>query len=121
MAYVIYDAIYSFFSGSVWGVNNSPPFTDGRTFKNWIDGHTVLSRIVMSRIVSVVEELNGSEQFPDSVVIVAMFRIRSVDAYKLLQAIRDEQGFIHRMPIYHVVNEDTIAGRVKRRRLRRIN
>ena len=119
---LIYDAIYSFFSGRVWGVQGNPPFGNARTFKDWIDGHVVLRRIVMSRVVSVVEELNGNQQFPDSVLIVALLRVKSSDINQLLQVIEDEPVIIHRDPTYHIVNPDTIAARVKRRRrLRHIN
>ena len=76
----------------------------------------------MSRVVSVVEELNGNQQFPDSVLIVALLRVKSSDINQLLQVIEDEPGIIHRDPTYHIVNPDTIAARVKRRRrLRHIN
>ena len=76
----------------------------------------------MSRVVCVVEELNGNLQFPDSVVIVALLRVKSSDVNQLLQVIEDEPGIIHRDPTYRIVNQDTIAARVKRRRrLRHIN
>eukprot|EP00956_Cyclotella_meneghiniana_P013322 scaffold19184_cov46-Cyclotella_meneghiniana.AAC.12 len=95
MVGIIYDAMYSFFSGRVWGVQGNPPFRNARTFKDWIDVHVVLSTIVMLRVVCVVEELNGNQRFPDSVVIVALLRIRSCDADQLLQVVEDEPGIIH--------------------------
>ena len=110
-----YDLFVSFFGGQVWGISEDPPFKDAKTCRKWIDDHTILKFIVLSRCVATVDDYK-IDAVHKSVVTVAVIRVMGEGIRKLFDALTANTRIKFDCDSIREIDNASIAARLKIRK-----
>ena len=107
-----YDLFVSFFGGQVWGISEDTPFKDAKTCRKWIDDHTILKFIVLSRCVVTVDDYK-IDAVHKSVVTVAVIRVMGEGIRKLFDALTANTRIKFDCDSIREIDNASIAARLK--------